>query len=126
MYKAIRFGLMGILFLAVGVGSARAGHSIAGVKQRMKARVTAIAKLKTAKAVGEDKQGYLTVLKPSVEVNKLVQAENADRAAVYAFIAAKTGSTAARVGAKRAQAIAGAALPGVMIQARDGTWYEKK
>ena len=59
------------------------------------------------------------------ENDALVNAENADRQAVYADIAQRTGTTAQEVGKRRALQIAQLAAPGHWLQAADGRWYQK-
>lgn len=97
------------------------------IRQRMLDRLDEIQEFKTAKTVGEDANGYLHILgELNKEATETVAAENADRRAVYAAIAGRTGANPADVGKARAKTIAQSAAPGVMLQAPDGTWYEKK
>jgi uncharacterized protein YdbL (DUF1318 family) len=93
----------------------------------MKTRLDKVEALKLAKTVGENKDGYLEVLgEVDADGKATVEAENADRKLVYEAIAAKTGATAEAVGQSRAKTISKTAAAGVMLQAPDGTWYEKK
>lgn len=97
------------------------------LKQRMKSRLDQVETLKTAKTVGEDSNGYLQALANATDADKaIVEAENADRKLVYDAIAAKTGASTEDVGKNRAKKIAETAAPGIMLQAPDGTWHEKK
>ena len=121
MHRAIA-----ILFLLAACLQATADNGD-GIKQRMRDRLPAITALKIAKTVGEDNKGYLQVLGNIAAADRaVVEAENADRKVVYAAIAAKTGATAEVVGQKRAASIAESSASGVMLQAPDGVWYEKK
>jgi uncharacterized protein YdbL (DUF1318 family) len=119
--------LSALLFaIAVAVGLQASAQGLGEIKQRMKARLDQVEALKLAKTVGEDKNGYLHILGDVDAAGKVVvEAENADRKLVYAAIAAKTGATAEAVGQSRAKTIAKSAAAGVMLQAPDGTWYEK-
>jgi len=120
--------LTSILSLALLVlGLNLQAQDLGELKQRMKGRLDRIEALKTAKTVGEDSNGYLQALANATDADKaIVATENADRKAVYAAIAAKTGATPEDVGKSRAKTIAQSAAPGIMLQAPDGAWYEKK
>jgi uncharacterized protein YdbL (DUF1318 family) len=97
------------------------------IRQQMRDRLDEVQALKAAKTVGEDANGYLHVLGDVDAAGKaVVEAENVDRKVVYTAIAAKTGSDPTAVGKARAKTIAESSAPGVMLQAPDGTWYEKK
>ncbi len=113
--------------LATGaVGVAFAAENLGAVKQRMDQRVPAIDALKVRGAVGENNQGLLEA-RGSLAAGEAatVAAENADRQAVYAALAAQTGSTADAVGRKRAARIAAVSTPGVWLQDAAGRWYRK-
>ena len=56
---------------------------------------------------------------------KIIGEENADRRAVYAAIAAQTGTNADAVGRQRAQQIASIARAGHWIQETNGAWKQK-
>lgn len=120
--------LTAILSLALLVlGLQVRAQNLDEIKQRMKDRLDSVEALKIAKTVGEDSKGYLQAVGDISATDKaIVEAENADRKLVYAAIAAKTGATPDDVGKSRAKTIAQSAAPGVMLQAPDGTWYEKK
>jgi len=113
--------------LTLGVGMAY-GQDLAKAQEQMKKRLPEVAQLKTQKVVGETSAGFLALVKGDGDAaaRQLVDAENADRKAVYAAVAAKTGADPARVGQQRAKEISERAAPGVMLQRDDGTWYEKK
>jgi uncharacterized protein YdbL (DUF1318 family) len=113
--------------MAITVGLHASAQNLGEIKQRMRARLDKVEALKIAKTVGEDMNGYLHVLGDIGAADKaVVDAENADRKLVYNVIAGKTGATAEDVGRSRAKTIAKSAAAGVMLQAPDGTWYEKK
>ena len=119
--------LTSILSLALLVlGLNLQAQDLGELKQRMKGRLDRIEALKTAKTVGEDSNGYLQALANATDADKaIVATENADRKAVYAAIAAKTGATPEDVGKSRAKTIAQSAAPGIMLQAPYGARYEK-
>lgn len=119
--------MVAVGLLALGAMSAQA-QDIAKAQEQMKKRLPEVAQLKTQKAVGEDNAGYLALLKTGVskETRELVEAENADRKTIYEAVAAKTGTTAQKVGELRAKEIVQRATKGVMLQREDGTWFEKQ
>lgn len=96
------------------------------VKARMAQRQGSVDALKDAGKVGENNRG---MLEPrgglSPDESRTVSDENADRSAVYAAIAAKTGTSADQVGRARAQKIAEASKPGIWLQGEDGNWKQK-
>jgi len=103
-------------------------QDLSAVQARMKERLPQVAQQKAQKVVGEDRAGFLALVKADAgaTVQKLVEAENADRKVVYAALAAKAGTDAARVGQQRAKELAERSAAGMMLQRDDGTWYEKK
>ncbi len=116
------FALLALTTLNLGA------QDLAAVQARMKERLPQVAQLKAQKAVGEDRAGFLALLKTdaAATARQLVDAENADRKQVYAALAAKAGTDATRVGQQRAKELAERAAAGMMLQRDDGTWYEKK
>ena len=97
----------------------------AAIKARMKARIAKLVPLKKAQTIGENNKGFLQVTlgkSLSGDDKKLVDGENADRAAVYAAIAKKVGASAEQVGQRRALELAKTSPPGTRVQAPDGTW----
>jgi uncharacterized protein YdbL (DUF1318 family) len=96
------------------------------LKARMRARLPELVALKTDGIIGENNQGYLTILKAPTDKDALIKAENKDRRAVYAAIAKKQKTTPALVGQRRALQIAEKAAPGTMIQGQGGQWMPKK
>ena len=95
------------------------------LKSRMSERKPAINALKAKGVVGENNQGYLTLLKKKSDKKALIDAENKDRRKVYQKIAKQQGSTAQHVGKRRALQIAKKARPGTMLQRANGKWYKK-
>ena len=95
------------------------------IRDRMSARLPAIVALKAAGVVGENNQGYLTVLKPPTDKQALIDAENQDRRIVYDDIAKKKNTSPELVGRRRAMQIAKKADPGFWIQDAKGKWVKK-
>jgi uncharacterized protein YdbL (DUF1318 family) len=90
-------------------------QDLGAIRSRMEQRVGQIDTLKTSGVLGENNRGFLEVR--SGDDQGVAAAENADRAAVYAALAKKTGATADSVGKARAKQIAGASAKGVWVQA---------
>ena len=100
--------------------------SLDDIKNRMKGRKDAVAKLLATTNAGENNAGYLQKLNDITDAEtKTLGDENADRKQVYAAISKETGENEANVGKKRAKQIADNAPAGTMLQKPDGTWYKK-
>ena len=121
------------LTLAFAVPQAlSAADDAATIKKNMADRKPKIETLKKAGTVGENKTGYLEVMKDKdgkdVKIEdadkKIVEAENADRKTVYTAIAKKEGSTVDKVGELRAKQIRSKAAEGEFIQGEDGKWVK--
>ncbi len=95
------------------------------IKARMRARLPVLVDLKAKGIIGENNQGFLTVLKKAGDKKSVVDAENKDRRKIYNAIAKKLGTTPALVGQRRAMQIAKKADPGTMIQNAAGKWGKK-
>ena len=96
-----------------------------GIKDRMKARLPVINELKAQGIIGENNQGFLEFRggqKPNADV---IQAENADRAAVYKAIAQRQKTTPDFVGQARATQIADKEPSGFWVQDPGGAWKKK-
>ncbi|WP_028316938.1 YdbL family protein [Desulfatibacillum aliphaticivorans] len=96
-----------------------------GIKERMASRLPALEQLKAKGIIGENNQGYLEFRGSSREGQDLVNAENADRKQVYAYIAQKQGTTPELVGQRRAIQLGERADPGHWLQNAEGQWYQK-
>lgn len=95
------------------------------IKDRMKARLPVINELKAQGLVGENNKGFVEFRggqKPNADV---VQAENADRAAVYAAIAQRQKTTPEFVGQARAAQILEKEPAGFWVQDAGGAWKRK-
>ena len=96
------------------------------IKARMKARLPIVLELKAKGIIGEDFKGYIQFVGQKKEKEEVVNAENADREKVYTAIAKQQGTTAERVGKRRAIQIAKKAKLGELLQDQNGKWYQKK
>ena len=115
------------MILAAFCASAVVAHAdaVSNAKSGMRERVQVIDALKAAGAVGEGNTGRLVVRTPGEEAEKVVVAENADRAVIFAELAKKSGGTAADAGKEFARQLAKSSKPGVWLQREDGGWYKK-
>ncbi len=95
------------------------------LKSRMSARLPAINALKASGVVGENNQGYLTMLKKQNDKKAMIESENNDRRKAYQIIAKQQGTTVKHVGKRRSLQIAKKAKPGTMLQNAKGKWYKK-
>ena len=120
--------IIAMCVLVLGVAPAPA-QTLTEVKQRIAERMPQLATLKKQKIVGEDAAGYVQIVPQATAdetARTLVKSENADRKVVYAAIAATMKASTEAVGAQRAKQIHEQAAPGIMLQAANGTWSEKK
>lgn len=122
--KTISRLLIASLLFAV---PAMVGHAedLSAIKARMDQRLNQLDQLKAGGAIGENNRGFVEVRDGGGDAASLVAAENSDRQAVYAAIAAKAGSSPEQVGRARARQIAAGSAPGVWLQDESGTWYKK-
>lgn len=98
----------------------------AAIQQRMQSRLTTVDALKQREAVGENNRGFLHVRGAlSADEAAVVAAENADRTAIYAELARRTGSNADTVGRTRARKIAAGSAAGIWIEDESGRWSRK-
>lgn len=118
--------LLALLFaLAPSYAAAQSADEDA-IKQRIIERVDQIDALKLAGKVGENNVGLLeqrAMLAPAE--TQLMNAENADRRALYTLVGQRLGLTATVVGQGRAAELRRRSAPGVWLQAADGTWSRK-
>lgn len=122
MNRIIKYTLV-ILAVICVAGNLFAGA--ADIKAKMKARLPQIENLKNKGDLGENSQGYLTVLKKNVDAAKLVEEENKDRKLIYTALAKKLKTTVELVGKRRAIQIAERSPKGQMIQDASGKWKKK-
>lgn len=116
--------LLSFCVLLLGTQFAGAADQ-AELKARMSQRLPAIVALAKRGAIGENNRAQLTPRgKLTAAERAIVDAENADRLAVYALIAKKTGTSPATVARQRAAQIRSAAIKGTWIQMTDGSWRQ--
>lgn len=124
--KLVHLVLFALFAVALGAPVVHAQDDQSAIQERMKARVPQIDALKLAGVVGENNTGFLEQrgsLTP--EQTQLMNAENADRRALYNILAQRLGLSVAVVGAQRAATVRDRSAPGVWLQREDGTWYRK-
>jgi uncharacterized protein YdbL (DUF1318 family) len=114
-----------LCFAFLGATAAVHAEDLGAIRGRMEKRIPQIDTLKTNGTLGENNRGLLEVRAASGDASAVASAENADRNAVYAAIAAKTGATADNVGKARAKQIAANSAAGVWLQRENGEWYKK-
>lgn len=120
-----RLLLLCVTLLGATATTTLRADDLGAIRARMEKRIPQIDALKTQGALGENNRALLEVRAPAPEAASVTSAENADRAAVYAALAAKTGATPADVAKARARQIATNSAPGVWLQRENGEWYKK-
>lgn len=125
--KSLSFLRFALLALALVLGTAVvSAQDLNAIRARMEQRVGAVDALKDRGLAGETNRGYLEARgSASAADQQVISAENSDRGAVYAAIAAQTGTDAETVGRARAQRIAANSKAGVWIQDANGNWKQK-
>jgi len=97
------------------------------LKAQFRQRLSALDQLKDAGKVGETTEGLIApVAQVDAGAQQLIAAENADRAALYALIAKRTGEDAHAVGVQAALRNYRAAAPEHYLRLQDGRWVQKK
>lgn len=118
--------LLALLSLALFTFTARvAADEVGDAKQRISARQSEVASLKTSGAIGENNRGLLEVRGGGGNAAKVVADENRDRTVLYAEVAKRSGASADEAGRARAKQIAANSAPGVWVQKEDGSWHKK-
>lgn len=114
-----------VAFLGTSVLSL-AQESEDALKGRMQERLAEVVALKVAGVVGENNKGFLEQRGAlNAEQTTLMNAENADRRALYNILATRLGYSVAVIGEQRAIQIRNNAAAGEWLQAPDGSWYKK-
>jgi len=117
-----------LVFICLSLASltvAVRAEDLGAIRARMEKRIPQIDALKTQGAIGENNRGFLEVRAAAADADSVAAAENTDRTAVYAALAAKTGATPDAVGKARARQIAANSAAGVWLQRENGEWYKK-
>ena len=103
-----------------------AGNALAAsLKERMKARLPQITRLKTDGIIGENNRGFLESRQQNAASTALTSAENQERQTVYSAIAQQQRTSPKIVGQRRAAQIADRAPSGTWLQNENGNWYKK-
>jgi uncharacterized protein YdbL (DUF1318 family) len=97
----------------------------AGIKERMKQRLPAIADLKSKGIIGENNKGYLGFITGKRVQEEVVAAENKDRKKVYEHFAKQQNTTIDVVEKVQAKRKADKAKPGQFYQNNTGKWIKK-
>jgi uncharacterized protein len=122
----IRLFLVMLFAAAVGAPVVSAQESQGAIQERMKARIAQVDALKLAGLVGENNKGFLEqrgTLEPAQ--SEIMNAENADRRALYNILAGRLGLSVSVVGEQRATNVREKSAAGVWLQGTDGAWYKK-
>ena len=115
-----------LLVATLSLGTVTLQAQDAALKARIEARLGNVNALKDRGVAGENNQGFLEARGGATgEDQQIIGAENADRRAVYAAIAAQTKASPDQVGQKRAAQIASIARKGHWIQDASGAWKQK-
>jgi len=113
-------------FSGLAAASSVMGENQSAIQGRMIQRVESIDALKTKAVIGENNKGFLEQrgpLKP--DQTAVMNAENADRKALYAILADRLRLTVSVVGQGRAEDLRKKSAPGVWLQGQDGAWFKK-
>lgn len=102
-----------------------------GLAERRRLRMGEIQELKNARIIGEDRDGYLTIVtRPKDEgyaayADKLVKDENRDRTQLYLDYAKQQGKPLEIIEQEYARQWSDRAYPGELTQSVDGAWKNK-
>jgi uncharacterized protein YdbL (DUF1318 family) len=102
------------------------------VKSAIASRQARYAELQSLKAggiVGENNQGFVQVLRPSTDAERIAREENEDRQTVYDAIAKQNGLGPEGLGKVQevfGEVQRGKAKPGEWIQFRNSEWVKKE
>ncbi len=115
------------LLLAAVFGSpAFAQDDQAAIQERLKGRIAEVDAMKLAGVVGENNKGFLEQRATLTEAQTaLLNAENADRRALYAILAGRLRLSVSVVGEQRAANVRERSAAGVWLQGADGAWFKK-
>jgi uncharacterized protein len=113
--------------LALAGGAARAGDDLQTLRERFKQRFDELSKLKSAGRIGETWQGYVEAVRPEDRdaTAGLVNAENADRRALYRLLAEEEGLTPEEIARNNAVRNFNKAKKGEYLKGPEGQWKQK-
>lgn len=96
------------------------------VKERMKANLPAIDKLKKEGKVGENNKAYLEARAELTDKEKaLIKTENEDRKVIYQLLAERAKTSLEVLQKARAKQIRERSAPGLWLEDESGRWYKK-
>ncbi len=123
-------GFFALLTLMVGTLTATPAQAdeMSDLRDRFMERAPRLLQLRNAGTLGETFAGWVEPVKgaPEKAVADLVTAENNDRKALYALIAARQGIDAAVVAERNALRIFKSSADDHLLKTKDGTWVKKK
>lgn len=95
--------------------------------ENRRARYEQIQDLKKQALIGENNQGYISVLKHKVEIVSIIESENRDRKVIYETIAVQNqlGGAINKIEKVFAGVQREKAQPGEKIQLENGNWVSK-
>ena len=115
-----------LIIATLSLGAVTLQAQDAALKARIEARLGNVNALKDRGVAGENNQGFLEARGGATGADQeIIGAENADRRAVYAAIAAQTKASPDQVGQKRAAQNASIARKGHWVQDASGAWRQK-
>jgi uncharacterized protein YdbL (DUF1318 family) len=123
----LRSLLIAVVFAVVPLATVAAADK-AELKVAFDSRLAAITAAKAAGTLGETTSGLLAVpagATADAAVQAVLTAENADRQALFALLAAETGATVEVVAERYARRAYQESAPGAWLQKKDGTWAKK-
>ncbi|MCP5518095.1 MAG: DUF1318 domain-containing protein [Verrucomicrobiales bacterium] len=96
------------------------------LKERMKANLPAIDKLKKAGRIGENNKAYLEAREELTEKEKaLIKTENEDRKAIYQLLAKRAKTSLEAIQKARTKQIRERSAAGLWLQDDKDHWYKK-
>jgi uncharacterized protein len=116
------FSFVCLLFTATSAFA----EDVSAIKKRTADRQAAVDAIKVRGAAGENNRGLLESRSGAIAQDEaVISAENADRSALYAEAARRSGTSADEVAKVRARKIAEMSTPGIWLQDDSGRWYKK-
>ena len=94
-------------------------------------RMAEVQGLKNDRIIGEDREGYLQIVRPPANAQydeyakKIVEGENNDRAVIYLAAAQKEGKPMELIQTEYARLWRDRAFPGEWVEQDNGTWVQK-
>jgi len=125
-----RYAIIALFAAALGLLLAQpaSADELGDLKDSFKARAAKLLELRDAGTVGETFDGWAALVKGGADkaVADFISAENADRKALYALIAAKQSIAADVVAERNAIRVFKSAAPDHYLKTKAGKWVQKK